>query len=98
KENDDVVTEIDAYEEEKRLSLENKINQLESEIEKQTRQYNIYYDKINELKAELSKRLEIETNLRENDDDIVTYASSKHALDDFQDQYVEINERIQILQ
>src|SRR5690554_5004227 len=99
KENDDVVTEINAYEEEeKRLSLENKINQLESEIEKQTRKYNIYYDKINELKAELSKRLEIETNLRENDDDIATYASSKHALDDFQDQYVEINERIQILQ
>src|SRR5690606_8316125 len=67
-ENNNVITEIDAYAAEEKLNnLKERIANLESEIQEHTRQYNVYSEKIAELKAELNKRLDLESDLRQND-------------------------------
>lgn len=99
KSDNNLVTEIDAYAgEERKKQLSHKVNSLENEIKEQTRQYNIYYEKITELKSELTKRLELENNLKQNDEDVFEYTSIIQSLEDCEIDYNQKNERIAVLQ
>lgn len=97
--NNSLVTEIDAYaDDEKKKHLNNKLTVLETEIKEQTRQYNIYYEKISDLKTELTKRQELENNLKQNDDDVFEYTSIIQSLEDCQSDFNQKNEKIGVLQ
>lgn len=51
-----------------------------------------------ELKNELNKRLEIENNLKQNDDDVYEYTSTLQKLEECEIDYKEKNEKIALLQ
>ncbi len=95
----DVLAEIDAYAgEEVKDNLLHRLQILEDSVRDQKIQYDNIQDKIVELKVEFDKRVDLQNNLKQNDDDVLAFTSTYKNLEDTNKDYEERLKRIEILQ